>query len=156
MMKWMLAAAAALNLLAAPATASAASSDKLSQMFAWWNDAFHKPGSYTPDAFRRYFTEDATLVINGATSAKGVEAWSAHFNRIQSAGGVVEIVVPFRRVQQIGDTIYTYHIIRSRRSSVPSCLLASGYATLKGGKISSVVLVRSPIDPASDPDCWKD
>jgi len=146
--------ALALGLAAvAPAHAKPAKADALTRMFTWWNAAFKTPGAYTPAAFRAYFTEDATLTINGAQVATGVEGWAKHFQRIQGNGGIVEIVLPFRKVGQVGDTIYTYHVIRSVRSSVAGCLLAGGYATVRGGKISAVVLSRAPIDASSDPDC---
>jgi len=34
-------------------------------------------------------------------------------------------------------------------------MLAADQADLVAGKIGSVTLVRAEIDPASDPDCWR-
>jgi hypothetical protein len=141
-------------------TAAAApepSGDTLSRFFVWWNATFKVPGGYTPAAFGEWFTPDATLVLEGKEVIRGLDGWAAHFQRIQSGGGDVEIVVPFKRVFQEDDRIYTYHVIRSRRDGALSCALAAGHAELRGGKISTIVLVRSTLDPAKgpmDPECW--
>ena len=68
----------------------------------------------------------------------------------------VEIVLPFRYSFWQGDRIYTYHVIRSRAQGKVSCMLAAGHADLVDDKIGSVTLVRAEIDPASDPDCWRE
>jgi len=133
------------------------SGDKLSRFFVWWNDTFKKPGGYTAEGFGQWFTPDATLVLEGREVIRGLDGWSKHFQRIQAGGGDVEIVVPFKRVFQSGNRIYTYHVIRSRREGKVACSLAAGHAELKGGKISTIVLVRSDLDPAKgplDPECW--
>lgn len=133
------------------------SGDKLSRFFVWWNDTFKKPGGYTAESFGQWFTPDATLVLEGREVIRGVDGWAKHFQRIQAGGGDVEIVVPFKRVFQSGNRIYTYHVIRSRREGKVACSLAAGHAELKGGKISTIVLVRSDLDPAKgplDPECW--
>ncbi len=144
-----------IGILGGVARAEPQNTDELSKMFTWWNAAFLTQGAYTPDAFRKYFTEDAVLIIDGAVSTKGVDGWAQHFQRIQSGDGNVEIVLPFRKVAKVGNTIYTYHIIRNIKSGVRGCLLAAGYATVVDNKISEVVLVRSPIDINSDSDCLK-
>lgn len=133
------------------------SGDKLSRFFVWWNDTFKKPGGYTAEGFGQWFTPDATLYLEGREVIRGLDGWAKHFQRIQAGGGDVEIVVPFKRVFQSGNRIYTYHVIRSRRDGKVACSLAAGHAELKGGKISTIVLVRSDLDPAKgplDPGCW--
>lgn len=138
-------------------TSNAQMSDPLSKMFLWWNEAYKTPGAYTADNFRKHFTEDATLVLEGRTVISGVEQWATHFQKIQTGGGDVEIVVPFKTVAQIGDLIYNYHVIRSRRGGQVSCSLAAGDARLRDGKIASITLVRSTLDPQKgpmDPQCW--
>lgn len=129
--------------------------DKLSEMFTWWNGAMKTPGALTEQAFSKFFTIDAPLVIDGKEVMHGPAGWANRFQMIQAATDVVEIVVPFRYVFQKGDQIYTYHIIRSRAQGKVSCMLAAGHADLRGDLISKVTLVRAEIDPASDPDCWK-
>jgi hypothetical protein len=149
--------AAACLALAAPAGAEKPTTDALSKMFIWWNQAFKTPGAYTAENFSKFFTPDATLVLEGRTVIDGVDQWATHFQKIQASGAQVEIVVPFKEVFEKGDHIYTYHVIRSRRGGKPSCSLAAGHATLRDGKISSVVLVREVLDPAKgpiDPQCW--
>jgi hypothetical protein len=134
------------------------SSDPLSRMFVWWNDAYKKPGSYTVEAFRKHFTEDATLFLEGREVIHGVKEWSEHFQRIQAGGGDVEIVVPFKEVFREGNKIYTYHVIRSRREGKVECSLAAGHALIRDGRIASIVLVRSDLDLAKEPvdaGCWR-
>ena len=154
-MRAILACAAAL-LMTAPATAKAPS-DALSKMFLWWDQAFKTPGAFTPENFAKYFTPDATLTLEGRTVINGVNEWATHFQKIQASGSEVEIVVPFKQVFQQGSTIYTYHVIRSRRNGEVGCVLAAGHAEMRGTKIASITLVRMPMDPAKgplDPQCW--
>lgn len=139
----------------APAAAVPAQPDRLTEMFTWWNQAMTTPGAFTEEAFSRYFTADAPLVINGVETMRGPAGWADRFQMIQGATDAVEIVIPFRYSFQQGDRIYTYHIIRSRAAGKVDCMLAAGHAELVGDRISRVILVREPIDPASDPDCWK-
>src|SRR6185312_15655730 len=107
---------AGLSLSLTAASASPRHEDVLSEMFAWWNQAFKSPGAFTENAFRRYFTEDAAIVLNGKESSKGIPELTAQFKRIQSEGGSVEIVLPFREGFQSGDKIFTYHFIRIERN----------------------------------------
>jgi len=137
--------------------ASEPSGDTLSRFFVWWNQTFKQPGGYTVEGFGQWFTPDATLVLEGKEIIRGLDGWATHFQKIQAGGGDVEIVVPFKRVFQQGDRIYTYHVIRSRRDGKLACSLAAGHAELRGGKIATIVLVRSDLDPAkgqTDPECW--
>lgn len=130
--------------------------DKLSEMFTWWNQAMKTPGAFTEQAFAKYFTADAALVIDGKDVMRTPAGWAQRFQAIHAATDAVEIVVPFRYSFQKDDQIYTYHIIRSRAAGKVECMLAAGHADLKDGKISHVTLVRASIDPASDPDCWRE
>lgn len=150
---WLCAAAT----LPAASVAAEPSGDVLSRFFVWWNQTFKQPGGYTAEGFGRWFTPDATLYLEGKEVIRGLDGWASHFQKIQAGGGDVEIVVPFKRVFQSGDRIYTYHVIRSRRDGQVACSLAAGHAELRGGKISTIVLVRSTLDPAKgplDPECW--
>lgn len=143
-----------------PASAGPApAQDALSAFFQWWNQAYKQPGSYTAEAFGRHLATDATLVLEGRETIRGLDGWAKHFQKIQAGGGDVELVVPFRTGFQQGDRIYTYHVIRSRRDGKVSCSLAAGHAELRDGKIATIVLVRSTLDPARaalDPECWKE
>ncbi len=142
---------------ATPLAAAAPTTDKLSQMFIWWNQAFKQPGAYTPENFGRYFTADATLTLNGETVIHGLDDWSKHFQAIQASGALVEIVVPFKDAFEKDGRLYTYHIIRSRRNGKVGCMLAAGHADLRGDKIAAITLVRVPVDttkPSVDPQCW--
>lgn len=142
---------------AAAPTAPAAQLDVLQRFFQWWNATYKVPGGYTAEAFGEWFTPDATLVLEGREVIRGVDGWATHFQKIQAGGGDVEIVVPFKAVFQSGNYIYTYHVIRSRRDGKVACSLAAGHAELRGGKIATIVLVRSTLDPTKgplDPQCW--
>lgn len=154
------AASAVLLLTIAPAHAGdpARGTDAISVFFKWWNEAYKQPGAYTPEAFGRYLTPDATLVLEGREVIRGLDAWALHFQKIQSGGGEVELVVPFKEGFQKGDRIYTYHVINSRRDGKVSCSLAAGHAQVRGGKLATIVLVRKTLDPERDvldPQCWK-
>lgn len=143
---------------ATPAPAAMPATDALSRMFLWWNEAYRTPGAYTAANFRKYFTEEATLVLEGRTIISGVEQWATHFQKIQAGGGEVEIVVPFKSVFENGEQIYNYHVIRSRRGGVVTCTLAAGHADVRDGRIAALMLVRAPLDPAKgpmDPQCWE-
>jgi hypothetical protein len=153
----LVAALACTPFAATPAAAPVPSSDTLSKFFVWWNTTFKVPGGYTAEAFGRWFTPDATLVLEGREVIRGLDGWAAHFQKIQAGGGDVEIVVPFKQVFRSGNKIYTYHVIRSRRDGKVACSLAAGHAELRDGKIATIVLVRSTLDPAKgplDPECW--
>lgn len=137
---------------------ASAASDELGTMFEWWNTAFKAKDGFNAEAFGRYYTSDARLVIDGVEQARGIDAWVRHFRKIQESGAQVEIVLPFRQVFKQGDMIYTYHVIRSVRNGVAGCTLAAGHAFLVKGKISEVNLVRATLDPAqaaTDPSCGK-
>jgi hypothetical protein len=123
--------------------------DALTNMFTWWNQAFKTPGAFTADAFRRYFTEDAAIVLNGKRSAKGIPALVEQFQRIQANSKSVEIVLPFREGFVSRNKIFTYHFIRSERDGRHECLRVMGYAVLRNGKIALVDLLRIPEDTAS-------
>lgn len=145
----------------APAAAVGATSrpcDPVAAMFQWWNEAIKVPGSFTKEAFERFFTPDATLTLNGDTVIHNTTEWASYFQAIQARGGIVEIVVPFKNAFRSGDELYTYHVIRSRRNiGVPACMLAAGHSVMRGDKIASITLVRTPIPSTgknSDPDCW--
>lgn len=139
---------------AAPASAK---DDPFTAMFAWWNTAFKTKDGFTADGFRRHFTEDATLTLEGRQAIKGIDQWVAHFRRIQASGSEVEIVVPFKTVFSDGGHIYSYHVIRSRHAGKAACTLAAGHAVMAGDRIAAITLVRAPMDPAKgplDPQCW--
>jgi hypothetical protein len=112
-------------LLSGPAGSATPSSDPLSRMFAWWDVAFRQKDGFTAEAFRRYFTDDATLTLEGKTVIHGIPEWVEHFRTIQASGREVEIVVPFKQVFRSGDRIFTYHVIRSRGHGEVSCSLAA-------------------------------
>lgn len=141
----------------ATAPAFAKTSDRLTQMFEWWNGALKKPDGFTVESFSQYFDKDASLIINGKVSAHGIEDLTEHFKKIQAAGGEVEIILPFMEEFQSGDKIFTYHTIRSRRNGKTGCELVAGFGTLKNNKIVVVNLVRHELDPATaapEFKCW--
>jgi hypothetical protein len=129
--------------------AQSASPTVLTRMFSWWNGAIKTPGAFTPDSFRRYFTNDAALVIDGVEAARGLPALAAHFGRIQASGADVRIILPFEHEMQQGNLIYTYHVIRSMRAGVPGCMLAAGHAIVSEGRIAEISLVRTALKPGT-------
>src|SRR6185437_3739439 len=123
--------------------------DPVSRMFTWWNQAFKTPGAYTEEAFAQYFTDDADLIIDGRLITRGVPGWAKHFQAIQKEVDEVEIVVPFKEVFQHGDKVYTYHLTRARRDGAAMRMLSAGHAVIRDGKIASISLVRTVLDPSS-------
>ncbi|MCC5863018.1 MAG: hypothetical protein JJT93_14045, partial [Gammaproteobacteria bacterium] len=67
----------------------------LEAMFEWWNEAYQDPEGFTPEAFARYYTEDAVMIINGNLRGVGPVALARHFRNIQAATEAVEIELPF-------------------------------------------------------------
>lgn len=124
-----------------PAPAPAARADDvLSRMFVWWNAAFKEPNGFTPEAFGRYFTEDAVMRINGTNRAKGLADLAQRFRKIQGSVDSVEIQVPFVEVfaSADGSKLFTYHLERSSKDGKPSRSMVMGYAELRGGRIALI------------------
>ncbi len=100
----------------------------LEQMFAWFNQAIKDPNGFTEEAFRRYYTEDAAIVINSKERVRGIKPLVAHFKKIQQKVEMVEIILPFEEGFQSGNRIFTYHKERSRTKGVESRSEVMGYA----------------------------
>jgi hypothetical protein len=156
------AAILALCLIASPAHTALAQSpaeieapDKLSRMFAWLNEGMRTPGAYTNEAFAERITGDAALIIDGVEMMRTPGGWAARFHALQQVTDAMEIVLPSRYAFQVGNSIYTYHVIRVRAQGRVACMLAAGHAEFRGELISRITLVQSEIAPASDKDCWK-
>jgi ketosteroid isomerase-like protein len=123
--------------------------DPLSRMFIWWNQAFKTPGGFTESTFAAHFTNDAELIVDGRLRTKGLAGWAKHFQNIQAHAEEVEIVLPFKELIQQDNKIYTYHLIRARSRGVDSRELVAGHAMLRDGKIASLTLVRTELDPST-------
>lgn len=149
-MKKILSGAMALALASAfvPATAQAAETtfsaptaqDPVSRMFVWWNAAFKDPNGFTPEAFGRYFTEDAVMRINGTNRAKGLVDLAARFRMIQGKVQAVEIKVPFVEAfsSPDGSKVFTYHLEEGTENGKVSHSMVMGYAEIRDGKIALV------------------
>lgn len=142
------------------AASGEAGTDRLSAMFAWWDDSMARHIPFEREGFAAFFAPDAVLELNGLPVATGLDAITAHFRAIQESGAQVEIVLPFAAVMVGPRRIYTYHVIRSRRNNEPRCVLASGHADLDAkGLIARLTLVRAPVEPTSSPlaaaACWQ-
>jgi len=114
--------------------------DPLTRMFRWWNSAFKDPKGFTPEAFGRYFTDDAVMRINGTDRAKGLEALAARFRMIQGRASAVEIKLPFLEAfsSPDGSKIFTYHLIDAVDGGKPGHEMVMGYAEVRNGKIALV------------------
>ena len=110
----------------------------LVRMFAWWNGAMKDPNGFTEEAFRRYYTEDAAIIINGSERVRGIKPMVEHFKRIQERTESVEIVLPFKEGFESGDRIFTYHLIHAREGGADRLSRVMGYAVIEDGKISLV------------------
>ena len=121
----------------------------LVRMFAWWNGAIKDPNGFTEAAFRRHFTEQAVILINGKERVRGIEPMVAHFKRIQASVEAVEIVLPFEEGFSSGNRIFTYHLIRAREGGRDSISHVMGYAVVEEGRIARVDFL-SHDEPAAD------
>jgi len=110
--------------------------DLLVAMFDWWNHAIRDPEGFTASAFRRYYTEDAAIVINGEERVRGIEAMVKHFRDIQQRVESVEIVLPFEEGFESGNRVFTYHLIRARENGMDRLSHVMGYAVIEDGKIA--------------------
>lgn len=150
-MKRILGAAFALTMLplATPATAAApaektfsqpVTDDVVTRMFTWWNTAFKDPEGYTPEAFSRFFTEDAVMRINGTNRAQGLKDLAARFRMIQQRVQSVEIKTPFVEAfsSPDGSKIFTYHLEEALENGKQSHGMVMGYVELRDGKIALV------------------
>lgn len=156
-MKKIMAAALALAIMPVATPASAAertfshtvTDDVLTRMFQWWNAAFKDPEGFTPDAFGRYFTEDAVMRINGTDRAKGLADLAARFRNIQKSVDSVEIKVPF--VESFsspdGSKIFTYHLEDAVENGKPSHSMVMGYAEIRDGRISLINFISMEGQP---------
>jgi limonene-1,2-epoxide hydrolase len=148
-MKMFLSAAVALAIapVLAPAAATAqqtfsapSKDDVVSRMFVWWNAAFKDPEGFTPQAFGRYFTNDAVMRINGTNRAQGLTDLAARFRMIQKGVEAVEIKVPFVEAfsSPDGSKIFTYHLEEAVEKGKSSHSMVMGYAEIRDGKIALI------------------
>lgn len=135
---------AASILFSGTGSAATPGANVLVDMFAWWNEAIQTPGAFTEEAFGRYFTEDAKIVVNGTASVVGLESMVQQFERIQQETEYVEIVLPFEEGFRDGNRIFTYHLIRARENGVDSLTHVMGYAVVEDGKLALVNLLHYP------------
>jgi len=110
----------------------------LVDMFTWWNAAFHESDGFTAQAFRRHFTEDARMIINGSLRAEGVESLAKHFTRIRERVDDVEIVLPFKEAFSAGNKTFTYHKVRARNDGEETIERVMGWAEIRGGKLAVI------------------
>lgn len=118
--------------------------DVLIGMFEWWNEAYHDPDGFTPEAFARYYTEDSVMLINGNLRGVGPVALARHFRNIQAATEDVEIVLPFDQAFSAGNRTFTSHLVRSRRDGVEHRERVVGYALITDGRIALINFVGTP------------
>jgi hypothetical protein len=141
----------------ADAAADNLSNNELTRFFVWWNGAIKTPGAFTDEAFGKYLTKNAILLIDGRKIIDGLSDWTEHFRKIQAETTDVVLAVPFVDGFRAGNRIYTLHVIRSRKDGVATCMLAAGSATVTDGKLSEISLVRSLLSAeaaAKNPECY--
>ncbi|MCB2114488.1 MAG: hypothetical protein KDD85_13225 [Parvularculaceae bacterium] len=139
-------------LAAGAAHAESGTQDRLTQMFAWWNEAIKSEDALTEDAFSKYFTEDAVIRVNDREAVRGVANMVPHFRRIHSNLDYVEIVLPFETEFQTGEKIFTHHIIKAREKGAADTEVTSvmGYALMKGDKIDFINFLSVPLPDYSE------
>ncbi|MES2495054.1 MAG: hypothetical protein V4618_02985 [Pseudomonadota bacterium] len=123
--------------------------DPVARMFQWWNAAFKDPEGFTPEAFGRYFTDDAVMRINGTNRAKGLVDLAARFRMIQKSVEAVEIKLPFVEAfsSPDGSKVFTYHLEESVENGKVSHSMVMGYVEVRGGKIALVNFISKDGQP---------
>jgi hypothetical protein len=121
-----------------PASADDGTNDVLVDMFAWWNEAIKNEDDFTREAFGRYFTDDARIIVNDIVLVRGLDAMAEHFRGIQQRTESVEIVLPFEEGFREGGKIFTYHLIRARENGVDRLSHVMGYAIVEDGKLALI------------------
>ncbi|HLF30450.1 MAG TPA: hypothetical protein VI566_05405 [Xanthomonadales bacterium] len=111
-------------------------------MFRWWNGIINTEEQLTVEQFRRYFTEDAVIIVNNHEQVRGVENMPAHFTAIRQRPGTIEVELPFREEFQSGNKIFTYHLIRSTQDDGVNITSNMGYAIIEGDRIATISLAR--------------
>lgn len=120
----------------------------LERMFHWWNEAYPVKGSYSPEAFSRFFTDDAVMIIDGVAKAEGLDGLSRNFNAIQNSVDHVEMVMPPIETFSSGDRIFTYHKELVRHNGKDSVAYIMGYAVTRGDKIAKIDFINMNPDAA--------
>ena len=120
------------------ASAGDDTNDVLVDMFAWWNEAIKNEDDFTREAFGRYFTDDARIIVNDIVLVRGLDAMAEHFRGIQQRTESVEIVLPFEEGFREGGKIFTYHLIRARENGVDRLSHVMGYAIVEDGKLALI------------------
>ncbi|MEX2122734.1 MAG: hypothetical protein WD795_02495 [Woeseia sp.] len=131
------------------AAADDGTNDVLVDMFAWWNEAIKNEDGFTREAFGRYFTDDARIIVNDVVLVQGLDAMAEHFRGIQQRTESVEIVLPFEEEFREGSKIFTYHVIRARENGVDRLSHVMGYAIVKDGKLALINFLShsDPVEP---------
>ena len=65
-----------------------ASSDVLEQMFTWWNGIMNTERELKAEDFARYFTDDATIVLNGNEGVRGPVQMPEYFQKNSGANRI--------------------------------------------------------------------
>jgi hypothetical protein len=139
----------AFMLATTPASADDGTNDVLVDMFAWWNEAIKNEDGFTREAFGRYFTDDARIIVNDVVLAQGLDPMAEHFRAIQQRTESVEIVLPFEEGFREGGKIFTYHLIRARENGVDRLSHVMGYAIVEDGKLALINFLShsDPVEP---------
>ncbi|MCC5863019.1 MAG: DUF885 domain-containing protein [Gammaproteobacteria bacterium] len=125
--------------------------DVLVGMFEWWNEAYQDPEGFTPEAFARFFDDDAVMVINGNARGPGPVAIARHFRAIQAAVDEVEILLPFREGFDEGARSFTYHYTRAEVDGETRYSRVMGYALVRNGRIALIDFINLPIEGVPPP-----
>jgi hypothetical protein len=131
------------------ASADDGTNDVLVDMFAWWNEAIKNEDGFTREAFGRYFTDDARIIVNDVVLVQGLDPMAEHFRGIQQRTESVEIVLPFEEGFREGGKIFTYHLIRARENGVDRLSHVMGYAIVEDGKLALINFLShsDPVEP---------
>lgn len=110
-------------------------------MFQWWNEAIRDPNGFTPEAFARFYTEDAQLIVNGNLRGTGLEALARHYRRVQEIAPTAQMVLPVEEEFTAPDRAFVHVFELVAEGDEETRRECMAYAVVEGGKMKLLRVV---------------
>ncbi|WP_349963264.1 nuclear transport factor 2 family protein [Rhizobium sp. ZPR3] len=115
----------------------------ITHFFDWWNDAYRE-NCFSTEGFARYFTPNATFIVDGNLRGTGPEEINRHFQRIKRESDDVEIVTPAITTlsdKAVGFVRYRATFRAGNLTGTEECL---AWACMREDKISAIEIFSRP------------
>jgi hypothetical protein len=124
---------------------SAPPANPLSAMFEWWNQAY-ATGQLTDEGFGRHFSPTATLRVNGALRAHGLDGLLKHFSLISASTNQVLLERPpiAKFIDDEGRFPCSYHFVTAQSGSRIDRERVMAIAQVRDGRIQEIGIVGVP------------